>query len=249
MTEPHICYQDTWLVAAHKPPGLLVHPSQQDPLAGDSLMQQLRQALGQPVFPVHRLDKATSGLVLMARDADTAQRLATAWAARQVDKSYLALLRGYTEAQGEIDYPLRPLYDRKTGRRTQDRPAQPALTHYTTLQQVEVPQPVGRYATARYSLVRAWPHTGRNRQLRRHFKHIFHPIIGDPKHGDRAHNAFFAAHYGLDRLLLHAESLRLRHPHTGQELHLHTPAEGRFAAVMAQLLGPDWRAATQTVEG
>ncbi|RMG57931.1 MAG: pseudouridylate synthase, partial [Bacteroidetes bacterium] len=228
MISPSLCYLDEWLVAAYKPPGLLVHPSQQDRQAEGSLMQQLRDHLGQHVYPVHRLDKGTSGLVLMARDPDTARRLNQSWASREVEKSYLALLRGYTDPQGDIDYPLKPLCDRRTGRRSTDRPAQPALTHYQTLAQVELPQAVGRYETARYSLVRAQPHTGRNRQLRRHFKHIFHPIVGDRKHGDRAHNAFFAAQYGLARMLLHAEGLELQHPHTGERLSLHAPIRGAF---------------------
>lgn len=232
---PTLLYRDDWLVAMHKPADLLVHPTAQDPTATDSAMQQLRDALGQRVYPVHRLDKRTSGVLLMALDPHTARLLGEAFATQHVSKAYLTLLRGYTDDAGEIDYPLRPLCDRHTGRRTRERPAQPARTTYEALARVELPHPVGRYATARYSFVRAWPHTGRNRQLRRHFKHIFHPIVGDRKHGDPAHNAFFETQWGLRRMLLHAEYLQLTHPHTGAALMFSAPPTGEFARMIGVL--------------
>lgn len=187
-------------------------------------MQMLRDQLGQKVWPVHRLDRATSGVLLFALDSETAASVGRQIMARTVGKRYLAVARGFTEASGRIDYPL------STGDRRAD---QPACTDYQRLGTLELPIPIGRYPSARYSLLSVWPRTGRTHQIRRHFKHIFHPLIGDTTYGEGRHNRLFRIEFGCHRLLLHAAELKLQHPRCGREILLHAPLSGEFARVEA----------------
>ena len=216
-----VVYRDCWLCAIDKPSGLLVHKSAR----GDDrvfAMQMLRDQLGQKVWPVHRLDRATSGVLLFALDAGTAAAVGQQIMARSVDKRYLAVVRGHTGLEGRIDKALS----------TNDgRADQPALTDYRRLATMELPIPVGRYASARYSLVEVFPHTGRTHQIRRHFKHIFHPLVGDTTYGEGRHNRLFRTEFACHRLLLHAAELRLAHPHTHEPLCLQAPLSGAFARV------------------
>jgi len=231
-----IIFQDRHLVAVHKPAGLLVHPSLIDRRETRSAMKLLRNQLGRWVYPVHRLDKPTSGVLLLGLDPDSARRLTTRFEQQRVAKHYLAVVRGYAEPEGLIDHSLREKPDRMTDAKARsDKPAQPAVTAYRRLATVELPYPVGRYPTARYSLLAVSPHTGRRHQIRRHMKHIAHPLVGDSTHGKSEHNRFFAEHLNSHRLLLSAVEMRLEHPHTGKELRLLAPLEGEFAAVMGQL--------------
>lgn len=211
-----ILYRDAHLVAAHKPPGLLVHRS---PLSRDErfLLQQLRDQLGQRVYPVHRLDRATSGLILFAFSPQVARSLASSFAEHRVEKRYLALCRGWIKDSGAIDHPLR---DEEGNNRLQA-----ALTEYRRLYQVELPVAVDRYPTSRYSLVEVRPKTGRRQQIRKHFKHISHHLIGDTSHGNGKHNRFFRESYAIERLMLTAWQLRLRHPCGSQTLNLVAPLE------------------------
>ncbi|MGY6555010.1 MAG: pseudouridine synthase [Wenzhouxiangella sp.] len=218
-----ILYRDRWLCAIDKPCGLLVHKSSR----GDDrqfVMQMLRDQLGQKVWPVHRLDRATSGVLLFALDAETAAAVGRQIMARTVGKRYLAVARGFTEVAGRIEYPL------STGDRRAD---QPALTDFRRLGTLELPIPIGRYPSARYSLLSVWPQTGRTHQIRRHFKHIFHPLIGDTTYGEGRHNRLFRMEFGCHRLLLHAMELKLAHPWSEQELVLCAPLSGEFARVEA----------------
>ncbi len=231
-----IIYQDQYLVAVHKPGGLLVHPSLIDKRETRSAMKLLRNQLGRWVYPVHRLDKPTSGVLLLGLDPDSARRLSGQFERQQVNKRYLAVVRGYTEPAGLIDHALREQPDKMTDARTRsDKPAQPAVTAYRRLATVELPIPVGRYASARYSLLEVSPRTGRRHQIRRHMKHIAHPLVGDTTHGKSEHNRFFADHLNSHRLLLSAVEMGLEHPYTGEELRLPAPLEGEFAAVVRQL--------------
>lgn len=221
-----VVYRDRWFCAIDKPCGLMVHKSSR---GNDQVfaLQQLRDQLGQRVWPLHRLDRATSGVLLFALDAATAAAAGRLIMAREFDKRYLAVVRGYTDNEGVIDYPL-------SG--DNHRPDQPALTSYRRLATMELPVSIGRYPVARYSLVEVRPHTGRMHQIRRHFKHLFHPLVGDTSYGEGRHNRLFRQRFGCHRLLLHAVQLRLAHPHTGDLLDMRAPSSGLFRHIEAVFL-------------
>ncbi|MGJ3244236.1 MAG: pseudouridine synthase [Opitutales bacterium] len=228
-----VLYEDAWLIAVHKPPGMLVHRSKlashnDTPVA----LQTVRDQIGQPVFPVHRLDRPTSGLLVFARDSETAAGLAEQIRAGQLEKTYQAVVRGWPETDaGSTDRPLKPEYaDNKA-----EASEQPARTDWRCLGRTEIPEPVDKYPTARYSLLEASPKTGRTHQIRRHLKHLNHPIIGDARHGQAVHNRFFHERYGCDRLLLAATALRFRHPRTGNDLALTCPVAEDMAQVVEAL--------------
>ena len=177
-------------------------------------MQTLRNRIGCWVYPIHRLDRATSGVLLFALDSEAARKACSLFEAREVEKRYLAVVRGYVPESGRIDYALRE---------QKDMDAAEAITDYICEATVELPFPVGRYATARYSLVRALPLTGRHHQIRRHFAHISHPVVGDTSYGDRAHNRFIRSTFGIGRLLLMATDLTFRHPFNGTQITIEAP--------------------------
>ncbi len=221
-----ILYQDEQIVAVDKPPGLLVHRTGLD--AGETLfaLQLLRDQLGRPVWPAHRLDKGTSGVLLFALDAETARLLGPVFEAPQgVRKTYQAVVRGWPPGSGLIDHPLRRMEDDARATRTE---VQAAQTRYRTLVRYELPLPQGRFPTTRCALVELQPLSGRRHQLRRHLKHIAHPIIGDATHGKGPLNRALAAQLGVQRLWLHALQLELSHPVHGTALSLEAPP------------GPDW---------
>jgi len=213
-TDPlSILFQDDYLIAVDKPAGLLVHRTKLDARETRFAMQLLRDQVGFRVYPIHRLDKPTSGVLLFATSPEHARVMSDVFAARAVRKVYRAVVRGWTPDEERIDYPLKEIHDRTTDRKARtDKPAQDAVTSYRTLARCELPHAVGRYESARYSLVEIVPETGRKNQIRRHFKHIFHPVVGDRKFGDRAHNAFFREEMGVDRMLLAATRLTFEHP-------------------------------------
>ncbi|MDP0500614.1 MAG: pseudouridine synthase [Verrucomicrobiota bacterium JB022] len=182
-----LLYRDDYLAAFTKPAGLMVHRSQLDTRETRFALQEARDFLGQIVYPVHRLDRATSGVLVFALDPESARSLVTAFSERQTQKRYLAIARGWLEAPVHLDYPL-----------TKDGTGepQPAVTDFRPRQQTEVAHPVGRYDTARYTLLEAEPHTGRYHQLRRHLGHLRHPIIGTPRTATAATTAFSATFSG-----------------------------------------------------
>lgn len=219
MTVLNILYQDEYLVAVNKPAGMLVHRSWLDRHETQFVMQTLRDQIGQHVFPIHRLDRPTSGVLLFALNGEIAKLLCEQFEQKQVEKSYLAVVRGYLKEQGRIDYPLKVQLDKIADKfAQQDKEPQEAITDYEGLKTVEMPYGVGRYQTSRYSLVRLIPHTGRKHQLRRHLKHIFHPILGDTQYGDLHQNRALTEHTGVQRLMLHAETLAFIHPITKSRL-------------------------------
>lgn len=230
-----IIYRDDHLVIINKPSGLLVHRSPIDRHETRFAVQLLRDQLGQHVYPVHRLDKPTSGLLVFALNPEVARGLSDSFNDRRVHKQYLALVRGHLVSQ-RLDYALSVKLDRIADQhRQQDKDAQPAATRFTTLARCELPYYVDRYPHSRYALVLCEPETGRKHQIRRHAKHLGHPIIGDAKHGKSLHNRFFAEHFGAGHLLLSAVGLQLPHPVTGAPLNLHCPVAPAFAATIAAI--------------
>ena len=213
-----VLWRDDRLVAVHKPPGWLVHRTGLDAHETRFVVQTLRDQLGQRVHPVHRLDKGTSGVLLMALDPEATRQMAQAFEARQVDKGYVALVRGWAPDAVRVDHPLKP------DDAPADALAQTAVTDVLCLRRVEVPDAVDpRHPTTRVSLVEARPLTGRRHQIRRHLKHLSHPIIGDATHGKGAHNRWWAERLGLQRLWLHAFELAFTHPFSGAALRIDAP--------------------------
>ncbi|MDO4429955.1 MAG: tRNA pseudouridine(65) synthase TruC [Lonepinella koalarum] len=216
-----ILYQDEYLVAVNKPAGMLVHRSWLDTHETQFVMQTLRDQICQHVFPIHRLDRPTSGVLLFALSSEMANLACIQFEQNQVEKHYLAVVRGYLIGEDIIDYPLKPKLDKIADKFSQEKAPQSAVSIYQGLNTVEMPYGVGRYHTSRYSLVRLIPKTGRKHQLRRHLKHIFHPILGDTQYGDLHQNRALTTHTGISRLMLHAEKLTLIHPITHQPLDIH----------------------------
>ncbi len=235
-------YRDERLLAVYKPAGLLVHRSAIDRHETRFLLQLLRDQIGRRVYPAHRLDKPTAGIMLLALDPELAALLTAAFTENRVRKTYLAVVRGWLEGEGRIDYALREELDPMTDRQARrDKPPQSAVTDWRCLGRVELPYPVGRYSSARYSLLELRPQSGRKHQIRRHLKHIFHPVVGDTTHGDGRHNRFFRSHLDCHRLLLAALRLELEHPLSGQPLDLRTAPDIEFRRVLAALGWVGWR--------
>ena len=228
-----ILYQDQWLVAVNKPAGMLVHRSFLDKHETEFVMLRLRDQIGQHVFPLHRLDRPTSGVLLFGLSSEIARLMGEQQHLWQ--KTYLAVVRGHLKEALLLDYALKEQHDAIGDKFARsDKAAQSAQTAMWPLQHVELPFAVGRYATARYSLLALQPLTGRKHQLRRHCEHLFHPIIGDTTHGDGKHNQLFRQQFNCARLLLHAARLSFNHPLSGERLHLSAPWRD-FAAYLLQI--------------
>lgn len=209
-----ILYRDEHLVVLDKPSGLAVHRG----WATDKVtaMTVARAMTRRRVHPVHRLDRGTSGVLVFALDPDTAGLLSAQLRERTVDKRYLALVRGVTAEQGRIDHPVP---------RSPKGPRADAVTAFTRLD----------VALRRYSLIEAVPETGRLHQIRRHMRHLSHPIIGDTRYGDGHENRKLRAEHDLRRLALHASSLRFAHPHTGEAIHVVAPLPADLRAPLAHM--------------
>jgi tRNA pseudouridine65 synthase len=231
---PDIIFEDACLVAANKPEGWLVHRTAIDCREENFLLQHLRDRVGCRLYPVHRLDKPTSGIILFAKSGEIAALAQAQLASDRAIKKYIAVCRGYCPEEGVIDYPLPPVNDFKHQRvrPKADLPRQPAITLFRRLDTIELPIAVDRYPTSRYSFVEIQLKTGRRHQIRRHFKHIHHPLIGCPKYGKSVHNRFFAEQFGCSRLLLHALQLELDHAVTGEHLKLVAPPQGQFLSLI-----------------
>ncbi len=224
-----ILYQDEYLVAINKPSGLLVHKSPIDRHETEFALQMVRDQIGQYVYPVHRLDKPTSGVLLFALNTEILKAMSLLFRSHEVSKEYIAIVRGYTQEEDLIDYPLKQMLDTKEQKKLGiTKEAQEAQTHYECLATVELPYPVSRYPVARYSLVKLHPKTGRKHQLRRHMKHIFHPIVGDTKHGRGEHNQLFREKFECHRLLLHSHRVSFVHPVTKQSVEIEASVDDTF---------------------
>ena len=231
-----ILYRDEHIIVVDKPSGLLVHRSEVDRHETRFAIQILRDQIGQWVWPAHHLDRGTSGVLLFALSSEMASQLGKQFEDGMVGKRYLAVVRGIPSASGSIDHPLKRLRERHefVGEQSSQE-AQSALTHYRRLAEIELPFAVDRYPSSRYALVELNPETGRQHQLRRHLKHLAHPIIGDATYGKGRHNRFFAEHFGCHRMLLACTALSFEHPVDGRRLQIKTPVSGEFAATLAQI--------------
>jgi len=229
-----ILYQDEYLVAINKPSGLLVHKSMIDRHEIYFAMKMLRDQIGAWVYPIHRLDKPTSGVLLFALDSHTAKLMSEQFMSSTIQKRYIAVVRGYTQESGVIDYPLSVKLDKIADKDVSkvEKEPQTAITEYKRLGIVEVNFAVGRYEKSRYSLVELKPKTGRKHQLRRHMKHLSHHMLGDTKYGRGEHNKMIRKEYGCHRLLLHAISLEFIHPYTKEQKILFAPLDETMDSVL-----------------
>jgi tRNA pseudouridine65 synthase len=223
-----VLHLDEHLVAIDKPPGLLVHRTQLAAHEDEAALQRLRDQLGRPVWPVHRLDRGTSGVLLFALSADVASLLGAMFEQGRMQKSYLALVRGWpAEDEGLVDHPLA----RDPELPSAGQPMLEAQTRWRVLQRQEWPISTDpRFATTRVALLDVEPQQGRRHQIRRHLKHIAHPILGDATHGKGPLNRVVATHLGRNRRWLHAQRLELVHPVSGAPLRLEAPPDAHWPA-------------------
>lgn len=220
-----IIYQDEYLVAINKPNGLLVHRSSIAAQETTFALQMLRDQIGRKVYPVHRLDRKTSGVLVFAFESAIAKLLQQQFIDHSIVKKYLAITRGYFPDEIEVDYPL-----------TNDRnKTQDAITFFKTLKRSELDIPLGKHKTSRYSLVEIYPKTGRQHQIRKHCNHLRHPIIGDRPHGCNKQNKLFKERWNMTTMLLHASTLSLKHPVDGEVLILQATLNSAFLRMQGVL--------------
>ncbi|MBL4765600.1 MAG: tRNA pseudouridine(65) synthase TruC [Colwellia sp.] len=254
-----ILYQDEYLVAIDKPAGLFVHRSFMDKDEIYFALQLVRDQIGKYVYPVHRLDRPTSGVLLFALSKEVAQKLNEAFAnksssyganAQNSDtdfsdtdlcKTYYALVRGHlpiTKQTELIDYPLKEKLDKLGDKNvSRDKAPQSAQSYYQVIKQASLPIALGKFDSVRYSLVKLLPITGRRHQLRRHLAHLRNPIIGDINYGDNKQNPFFIQHFGFKRLMLIAKSLSFTHPITNNKVIITAEFDQQWQHVFTEL---DW---------
>ena len=221
-----IIYQDEYLVAINKPHGLVVHRSDYIGDADVFAVQELRNQIGQLVYPCHRIDRKTSGVLLFALASEVNALMHKQFAENKVKKKYLAIVRGYTDDSGWIDYPL----TNEKGK------VQEAITGYSKLKRTELDIPSGNFKTSRYSLVETYPQTGRLHQIRKHFAHILHPIIGDRPHGCNKQNKLFKDRFEMTTMMLHAAEIVFNHPVTKKEVTIQANIHSEFSR-MLNLMG------------
>jgi tRNA pseudouridine65 synthase len=203
----NIIYQDEFLVVVEKLAGMHIHPPENKKIQvprSQILLYQLREYLNAWVYPVHRLDAGTSGVLLMALSSEMASKLCLQFQNNEVKKKYSAVVRGFVLDEGIIDTALELQSTKKMVN---------AETGYQCAGRLELDYSVTpKYLKSRYSLVRVQPKTGRYHQIRRHFNRISHPVIGDSEHGDSRHNQFFRDKMGIEGLCLRADELSFFHP-------------------------------------
>ena len=229
-----ILYRDDRLLVVNKPPGVPVHGSRMLEGRPDTLLAMARDMSGRMVHAVHRLDRPVSGAILLAFDRETLAAMSHAFEQRQVEKRYLAVVRGWTGESGCIDHALLPPRDeRRPGSGPRD-----ARTRFRRLATLELDVEVAPYPTARYSLLELTPETGRRHQLRRHMKHISHHLAGDTTYGKGEHNRVFREQFQCERLLLHSRSLVFHHPSSGKRVEVTAPLDAAFGRVAAAFAWP-----------
>lgn len=231
-----ILYQDEYIVAVNKPAGLFVHRSFMDKDEIYFALQLVRDQIGKYVYPLHRLDRPTSGVLLFTLDQDTARIMGQAFSEHKICKTYFALVRGFLDGAGQVDHPLKEKLD-KIGDKfsNQDKAPQEAVSNYESIATASLPIAVGKYPTVRYSLVKLTPETGRRHQLRRHLAHLRHPIIGDINYGDNKQNPFFIEYFGFKRLMLFAKSLSFDHPVTKERINISAKIDQEWITTLDKL--------------
>ncbi|MDR6239843.1 pseudouridine synthase [Aureibacter tunicatorum] len=223
-----ILHYDEHLIAINKPKGMLVHRS---PLARQEkifAMQTLRDQVGHHVFPLHRIDRPTSGVLLFGTNKESATALQKSFEDKKVTKKYLALVRGFIDDVITINHPINNEYDETL---------RDAISQVKPLYQTEVNICTNpNFPTSRYTLAEAEPITGRTHQLRKHFAHIRHYIIGDKKHGDNKQNKAFMKHYNMNDLLLHSYHTIIPHPFNQEEkISIKAPLPKHFSEILQKI--------------
>ena len=220
-----ILYQDEYLVAIQKPHNLFVHRTSMGKDDEIFALQLLRDQIGKKVNPIHRIDRKTSGIVLFSMDMEVHKAIGIQFEDNLIEKEYTALVRGYTEDFGTIDYPLTNLSGK----------VQEAVTEYETIERMEVNVPFGKFKTSRYSIVKVFPKTGRYHQIRKHFAHIFHPIIGDRPHGCNKQNKLFLEKWNMNDMMLCATKLTFFHPVLETNINIESPLSKEFLQCLKNL--------------
>lgn len=220
-----IVYQDEFFVAVNKPHGLLVHRSSIAADAEEFALQILRNQIQKKVFPIHRLDRKTSGILVFALSSQIAAKLQHSLEQPETQKAYLAIVRGFFPDKIDVNHPL-----------TNDKgKTQEAITFFETIKQSELPIPFGKHSSSRYSLIKAYPKTGRMHQIRKHLNHLRHPIIGDRPHGCNKQNKLFKEKWNMTTMMLHAVELNIKHPVNGNILQIKAPLFKAFKETIKNL--------------
>jgi tRNA pseudouridine65 synthase len=227
-----ILFEDEFFIAINKPSGILVHSTG---LSEDKVfvLQLLQEQLGgAKVFTTHRIDRGSSGVLVFAKSSEAARHLGEQFMGKTIEKKYLAMVRGWLDEPATIDYAL-------TDKDSKKKIPLDAITHYKPIGKSEINEPIGlRYPTARFSLVEAYPETGRRHQIRKHLAHIHHPIIGDVRHGDVKQNKYFRDVFNMRRMMLHAASISFEHPEKHEPVTIEAPigADFRYGLELAHLI-------------
>lgn len=214
-TQPNIAtieivFEDDYVVAVNKPNNFLIHQSHYARNIDEiTLLEKLQQQLGFPLYPIHRLDRKTSGIILLAKQKEIVAPFQELFNQNEIHKTYFAIVRGFSPETGKIDTPVK---NDDTG------VYKDALTNYQTISSIELDIPVTPYEKSRYSLIKLMPETGRMHQLRKHLNKINHPIVGDYKYGDRFHNRMFETQFNCNYLFLHAHKIEFTHPLSYQKM-------------------------------
>lgn len=220
MNMPPILHEDEELIAINKPHGLLVHRTNLATDATEFALQLVRNYVGKRVYPAHRLDRKTSGVLLFTKSKEANSKYQQLFRERKVVKTYMAIVRGYTDPEGQIDYPLE-----------EENKIQESITNYKTLENFEIDVPSGKFPTSRYSLIEINPITGRYHQIRKHMAHIFHPVIGDRPHGCNKQNKLWKEKFGMTLMLLHAKSIKIHLPQVS-DLSINAPESYEFGRAL-----------------
>lgn len=227
-TQIKILYEDAHILAVNKPNNVLVHRSfmARDRDNEATLLDLLHKQLGYKCYPVHRLDRKTSGVLLLTKKREEVKEFQVLFQDNKVQKSYYALVRGFAPETGLIESPVK-------GREA--KVYKEAITQYKKIDQIELDIAVHPYPKSRYSLLELRPKTGRLHQLRIHMNKISHPIIGDTKYGDRNHNRMFESEYNCPQLFLHAAELSFEHPFNSSDVLIKAPFPSHWSCVSFDL--------------